>query len=72
MLYRVHFEQDEDGVFVATCPSLPGCVSQGTTRSEAQENIREAIELCIEDLQEHGEPLPDPSKTLVGSVLVTV
>ena len=58
MLYRVRFEQDEDGVFVATCPSLPGCVSQGITRSEAQANIREAIELYLKSLRKHGEPIP--------------
>jgi antitoxin HicB len=44
MKYRVYLEQDEDGVFVATCPALSGCVSPGQTRSEATENIREAIE----------------------------
>jgi predicted RNase H-like HicB family nuclease len=58
MFYRVHLEQDEDGIFVATCPSLPGCVSQGTTRSEAQQNIREAIALYLKSLRKHGEPVP--------------
>jgi antitoxin HicB len=51
MKYRVFLEQDEDGVFVTTCPSLPGCVSQGQTRVEATENIREAIEGYIKSLQ---------------------
>ncbi len=58
MKYRVYIEQDEDGMFVATCPSLPGCVSQGNTRGEALENIREAISLYVESLREHGEPVP--------------
>jgi predicted RNase H-like HicB family nuclease len=58
MRYRVYLEQDEDGVFVATCPSLPGCISQGRTRSEAQANIREAIELYLKSLRKHGEPVP--------------
>jgi predicted RNase H-like HicB family nuclease len=58
MKYRVHLEQDEDGIFVATCPSLPGCVSQGRTRGEATENIREAIEGYLESLREHGDPVP--------------
>ncbi len=58
MKYRVYLEQDEDGVFVATCPSLPGCVSEGRTRSEATENIREAIEGYIKSLKKHGEPVP--------------
>ena len=56
--YRVHLEQDEDGMFVASCPSLPGCVSQGKTRGEATENIREAIEGYLESLREHGDPVP--------------
>ena len=44
MLYRILIEQDEDGVFVAECPSLPGCISQGATRKEAMENIQDAIQ----------------------------
>jgi antitoxin HicB len=58
MRYRVYLEQDEDGVFVATCPSLPGCVSQGRTRAEATGNIREAIEGYLKSLEKHGEPVP--------------
>lgn len=58
MRYRVYLEQDEDGVFVATCPALPGCVSQGQTRSEATENIREAIEGYLKSLKKHGDPVP--------------
>jgi predicted RNase H-like HicB family nuclease len=48
----------EDGYFVAECPSLPGCISQGKTREEAIENIREAILLYIEVLEERGQPVP--------------
>jgi Uncharacterized conserved protein len=58
MKYRVLIQQDEDGVFVAEVPSLPGCISQGVTRSEAMENIREAIEAYLESLEAHGEPIP--------------
>ena len=58
MKYRVYLEPDEDGVFVATCPALPGCVSQGRTRVEATENIREAIEGYLESLRKHGDPVP--------------
>jgi len=72
MDFKVVLEPDPAGGYVVTCPTLPGCYSQGDSVDEALENIREAIELCIEDLLERGEPLPDPSKTLVGSVLVTV
>ena len=48
-------EPDETAGYVATCPSLPGCYSQGDTVDGALDNIREAIELCLEDMQAHGE-----------------
>jgi predicted RNase H-like HicB family nuclease len=60
--YRVLIEQDEDGVYVAEVPALPGCISQGQTRVEAVENIREAIAAYIESLEAHDEPIP-PSIT---------
>ena len=60
MKYRVLIEPDEDGEFVAQVPSLPGCISQGDTRSEALANIREAIALYLESLEEHDEPIPPP------------
>jgi predicted RNase H-like HicB family nuclease len=60
MKFRVHIQEDEDGVFVATCPTLPGCVSQGKTRGEAKKNITEAIEGYLESLKKHGEPIPPP------------
>ncbi|HEX4124991.1 MAG TPA: type II toxin-antitoxin system HicB family antitoxin, partial [Tepidisphaeraceae bacterium] len=43
MLYRIIIEQDEDGEFVAECPTLPGCTSQGHIRGEAVANIKDAI-----------------------------
>ena len=58
MKYRVFIEQDEDGVFVAEVPSLPGCVTQGRTRAEALSHVREAIELYLESLRDHDEPIP--------------
>jgi antitoxin HicB len=60
MKYRIQIQQDEDGVFVVEVPSLPGCISQGTTRSEAIENIKEAIQLYLESLEAHGDPVPPP------------
>jgi len=60
MKYRVLIEQDEDGVFVAEVPSLPGCISQGNTREEATDNIKEAITLYLESLEAHDEPIPPP------------
>jgi antitoxin HicB len=58
MEYGVRLEQDEDEIFVATCPTLPGCVFQGQTRAEATDNIREAIEGYLKSHVKHGEPLP--------------
>jgi predicted RNase H-like HicB family nuclease len=60
MKYRVLIEQDEDGVFIAEVPSLPGCISQGKTREEAVKNIQEAIEGYLESLKDHNEPVPPP------------
>jgi predicted RNase H-like HicB family nuclease len=48
----------EDGDLVVECPSLPGCISQGTTKEEAIQNIREAIEAYILTLEEDGRPVP--------------
>ncbi|MBI2980748.1 MAG: type II toxin-antitoxin system HicB family antitoxin [Deltaproteobacteria bacterium] len=53
MKYRILIEQDEDGIYVAECPSLPGCVSQGNTRVEALENIQDAVHGYLESLQKH-------------------
>lgn len=49
----------EDGYYVAECPSLPGCISQGKTRGEAVNNIREAIDGYIAALVHDGLPVPD-------------
>lgn len=62
MKYRVLIEQDEDGMFVAEVPLLPGCISQGATSAEAVENIKEAISLYLESLAAHDEAVP-PSIT---------
>ncbi|KKU47138.1 MAG: hypothetical protein UX68_C0046G0002 [Parcubacteria group bacterium GW2011_GWA2_46_9] len=58
MKYRIILEQDEDGMFVAECPSLPGCVSQGKSRKEALKNIQDAIKGYLESLKKHNEPIP--------------
>ena len=60
MKFRVVIEQDEDGKFVASCPTLPGCWSQGDTRDEAKRNITDAIKGYLESLEEHGDPIPPP------------
>ncbi|MDE1854300.1 MAG: type II toxin-antitoxin system HicB family antitoxin [Thaumarchaeota archaeon] len=53
--------RDEDGVYVAECPSLPGTVSQGKTKKEALENVTDAIEGYIASLKKHNEPVPPPT-----------
>ena len=58
MGYTVILEREADGGYVASVPALPGCISQGDTRDEALANIREAIELYIEDCQAAGDPVP--------------
>lgn len=60
--FRVFVEQDEDGVFVAEVPAWPGCITQGSTRKEALANVQEAMELYIESLEAHGDPIP-PANT---------
>ena len=58
MRYRVLIEPDEDGVYLAEVPALPGCISQGGTRDEALANVKEAIAGYLESLEAHGEPIP--------------
>ncbi|MCA9247218.1 MAG: type II toxin-antitoxin system HicB family antitoxin [Planctomycetales bacterium] len=69
MRYRVLLEQDEDGVYVAEVPALPGCISQGQTRAEAIANIKEAITGYIESLTAHGDPIPPSISEEVVEVL---
>jgi predicted RNase H-like HicB family nuclease len=57
MKFLVTIFRDEDGMFVAECPSIPGCVSQGRTEEEAEKNVREAIKACLEVRAEKGMPL---------------
>jgi len=60
MKFAITFEQDEDGFFVASCPALPGCHSQGRTKEEAITNIIEAIRGYIASMRKSGEPIPNP------------
>ena len=57
MKFSVTLDRDEDGVWVVECPSIPGCVSQGRTKEEALENIRDAIDACLQVRAELGFPL---------------
>ncbi len=56
--YTVIVEKDEDGMYIAYCPALQGCYTQGETYEEVMKNIREAIELHIEARKEVGEEIP--------------
>ena len=60
MKFRVLIEQDEDGQFIASCPTLPGCVSDGRTRDEAVANIKDAIEGYLASVHKSGDPIPPP------------
>lgn len=57
MKFVITLERDEDGAWVAECPSIPGCVSQGQNRDDAMTNVREAIAACLEVRAERGLPL---------------
>jgi predicted RNase H-like HicB family nuclease len=58
MRYTVILVQEADGGYVVSVPALPGCVSQGDTRVEALANIREAIEVYVQDCRDAGDPVP--------------
>ena len=56
--FAVVIEQDEDGVYISSCPALQGCHSNGETYRKALENLKEAIHLHIEARQSVGDPIP--------------
>ena len=57
MAFLVSIDRDEDGMWIVQCPSIPGCVSQGTSKDEALANVRDAIKSCLEVRAERGMPL---------------
>jgi predicted RNase H-like HicB family nuclease len=57
MKFMVSIYQDEDGIYIAECPSIPGCVSQGRTEAEAEVNIADAIRECLAVRAKFGMPL---------------
>ena len=65
MKFATVLDRDEDGMWIAECPSIPGCVSQGKTREEALANIKEAIALCFEMRAERGMPLTIETQQVV-------
>lgn len=70
MKFRVVIETDEDGVLIAEVPTLPGCLSQGRTRAEAIDNVKEAIVAYLESLRAHSEPIPPPISEEIVEVSV--
>jgi len=68
--FRILIEQDEDGIYIASCPALQGCYSQGNSIEEATTNIKDAIRLHIEARKSIGEPIP--IEVLLDEVEVSV
>jgi len=66
MNLRVNLEPSDEGGFTATVPSLPGCISEGETRDEALANIREAIELYLEPVEDDTAGTPDAEQLEVA------
>ena len=64
--FQVIIEQDEDGVYVADVPALLGCHTQGKTFEEALENIREVIEMCVQEMREEGKAIESHYPEVVG------
>ncbi len=64
--FQVIIEQDEDGYYVADVPALQGCYTQGRTFEEALENIREVIEMCIQEMLEDGKAIESQYPEVVG------
>lgn len=68
--YTVYYEADPEGGYVASVPALHGCHSQGETLEETEANIKEAIEVYLESLKAHGEPIPEEIRSFQGKVAV--
>lgn len=57
MKFNITLDRDENGMWIVECPAIPGCLSQGRTKEEAEENIKDAIQGCLEVRAEMGLPL---------------
>ncbi len=57
MTFMITITRDEDGAYIAECPAIPGCVSQGKTEEEAQANVQDTIKQCLEISAKMGMPL---------------
>ena len=70
--FTVLFEPAEEGGFIATCPALPGCVTQGETLGEARAMAAEAILGYLESLVKHGEPIPHDTEPVKEKITVAM
>ncbi len=68
--YRVIFRPEPEGGYTVLVPALPGCITYGATLEEARSMAREAIEVYLDSLSQHGEPLPDDSDTIEGHIVL--
>ncbi len=69
-IFPIIIQEGEDGKYIASCPAIEGCFSQGNTIPEAMTNIREAIALCLEDMANRGEQIPDAPATFLTEITV--
>jgi len=69
MKFMITLDRDEDGVWVAECPAIPGCISQGESREESERNVREAIIACLEVRAERGLPLSIETRSVEVPVI---
>lgn len=70
LTYRILLNKEPEGGYTVTVPTLPGCITYGETIEEGIDMAKEAIELYIESLKAHGEPIPDESSTLEYSLTI--
>ncbi len=70
--FQVVIEQDEDGLYVAECPALQGCYTQGATFEEAIENVREVIRMCLLELKEENKPIEPRYPEVIGIKTVEI
>jgi len=70
--FQVLIEQDEDGYYVTDVPALQGCHTQGKTFEEALENIREVIQLCLDELRREGKPVESRYPEIIGIKTVEI
>ena len=70
--FTIVVEQDEDSGYIASCPALQGCYSQGDTYKEAVENLKDAIRLHVEDRLESGEEISQAESISLTSLEMVV